>query len=242
MQTVSHNYNEILPVAASVPAEYIALNAASRAYNERRDCAVIAIAVVTDTPYPKVHELCKKHGRRNRCGTHWHIIDKVLADLGYRTVEVSLSYGARSVRALGPQLPADGKFLINVHRHVCAVRNSKVEDWSIDRGLQPKNIYRVFASHESDPALVIPQVAPKGRWKGGVSVIQLIRAYVEREFNETLARERATVAPNSKRWWLALRARAYAKLLPHGVNKTTAAIQMGKWQAEQGYDMKLLAK
>jgi hypothetical protein len=48
----------------------------------------------------------------------------------------------------------------------------------------------------------------------------------------------ATVAPNSRRFWLSLRAEIMELCEGHGIKKTTCSVELGKWQTEIGYDMK----
>lgn len=55
--------------------------------HEKGDCVVRAFTVATGKPYPVIHALFKKHGRKDRKGTWRHTTRAVANELGMRWVE-----------------------------------------------------------------------------------------------------------------------------------------------------------
>lgn len=60
---------------------------AERFAHEGNDCAVRAFVVATGKPYPVIHALFKKHGRKDGKGT-WRVTSRLVAkELGMRWIE-----------------------------------------------------------------------------------------------------------------------------------------------------------
>jgi len=60
---------------------------AGRPGHEQRDCVVRALAIATGKPYPVVHAMLKKAGRKDGKGTYPSTHRKVAKQLGMRWVE-----------------------------------------------------------------------------------------------------------------------------------------------------------
>ena len=116
---------------------------------ERGDCAVRAIAALTDTPYEKVHAMMAAQGRKHGKGTPWDIIWSTLNQLGFKAVRRnpydfirqypgSHATALRSVTTHHPdRFPAvwqDGKrYLMATPRHVLAIINGVNHDITPER-------------------------------------------------------------------------------------------------------------
>lgn len=216
------------------------LEAACAAMKERNDCAVKAVCVVTDEPYPKIHEMFRQMGRRKRCGTHDHITRAVLAKCGYKLQDVTISFPQRTIRSVGPTLSINDKFLLSCSKHVAGAVGGVVYDWSEQRGLYVQHVYKLVRREDEMPQIQIPPTDHQaGRWRGGRPASAIIWDLAEKELEDTL-RETGflnPVAPRSRRFWLALRARVMAKAEAQNIKRTTSSIELGKWQREKGYPM-----
>lgn len=109
---------------------YEQVEADSDAHNERNDCAVKAIALVSNTPYMEVWKRLRRHGRRRRGTTKWIMTDAVLAELGCKRKKVKVK--ARTVRTLERELTR-GTYLVRTRGHILAIINGVVCDWTRDR-------------------------------------------------------------------------------------------------------------
>ena len=124
--------------------------------NEHNDCAVIAVAAATGTPYETVHDLMKKFGRRTRGRTKFNIIEKTLSYLGFKIRKANIfsliqTYdpGYKNITmnhfAMYPSIYSGYTWLAFVSGggHVAAVVNGKVEDWSDGRKMRVAYLYSV---------------------------------------------------------------------------------------------------
>lgn len=218
-------------------SDYHFLTACTIAFNEKHDCAIIALCIITGESYPKIHEMLRVAGRRRRCGTYNVQTQAVLSQLGYRITDVTRQYTERSVRAIGPTLPKDKKFMILVSKHISAVVNGRVIDWAEDRGLFVQTVWQITELHEPEPDIIIPRAVPKGRYRARFPAAEVVRQAGLNVLNSFLADEKRNQAPRNRRWWLKLRAHAMADLDRMGIKRTTASIELGKWQVSIGYDM-----
>ena len=198
---------------------------------EKGDCAVIALAVVTRRNYSEIHELLKKAGRRNRCGTPVPMQKKVLAQLGFALHDITRHYDGASVRSITPLLPDKGAFLIFTHKHVLAVYDGVCHDWTHESKRYVQTIYKVTDADEPIPM-------PERRSRN--VVINYLQPTKAVWTIADLLFEDANVTPaqlGSRKWWSTFRARISAECQANGINKTTAAVQTGKWMADNGYHM-----
>lgn len=132
------------------------LRAAGNSLNEHNDCAVIAVAAATNTPYETVHALMKKNGRRTRGRTKFKTIEKTVSDLGFNLNKVNPFYMVRRYAPKStyvtmnhfekyPSMFEGRTWMawVSGGGHVAAVVNNKVEDWSKGRSLRVSNLYAV---------------------------------------------------------------------------------------------------
>lgn len=126
---------------------------------ERGDCAVRAVAALTDTPYEKVHAMMAAQGRRHGKGTPWDIIWSTLNALGFKAVRRSdyefirqypgsHATALRSVTTHHPdRFPAvwkDGKrYLMSTPRHVLAIIDGVNHDWTRGKACRAKGIWEI---------------------------------------------------------------------------------------------------
>lgn len=102
-----------------------------KVYNERYDCAVRTVCILTDLPYAFVHHLFEKRGRCPRQSTPNRITRRVIEDCGFGLS--SYPHQSKTIRSISQELPLRGRFLIWVKGHVLPVRSGLVLDWSADR-------------------------------------------------------------------------------------------------------------
>ena len=112
---------------------------ASEAMGEKSDCAVKAIAIVTNHPYEYVHALFKKHGRKYQDGTWPHTTDAVIEEIGVILTLADIPGKSLKTR----KFPKKGRYLVTTHKHVIAVVNGKIEDWTAGRQHRPIQILEI---------------------------------------------------------------------------------------------------
>lgn len=122
--------------------------------NEKNDCAVIALSLVTEQSYEKIHSLLSEIGRKNNKPTKLyktlHILKKFNEYRKIFLVEKRKQYPPRyknksiTIKSIEeyPHL-WQGTYLIVLSEHIFAVRNGKVLDWT--RGLSKRinSIYKI---------------------------------------------------------------------------------------------------
>lgn len=219
-------YEDLLPV--------------SKAMNERNDCAVIAIAVVTGNPYTLVHERFLKVGRRSRCHSTDGHIEQVLETFKLTLIDVTKFYEPSSLRTIVPQLPEQGNFLVTTRKHVSAVRKGLIQDWAEQRKLYVKGIFQVVPStSDSFQALTPPPKRPRTVVIDYSQPTKAVHTIADIFFND--AKEDMPTYNiknkngNSRGYWSTFRAKVVAECVNNGINKTTAAVQVGKWMVNNGY-------
>ena len=115
------------------------VSAASKRFNEQKDCAVKAVAIVTNCPYEYVHGLYLKHGRRRRQGSYPSTTTAVLKEIGVFVERITLP--GKTVKSL--ILPSKKRLLISTSRHLLAAVNGKIEDWTENRRHRPTIISEI---------------------------------------------------------------------------------------------------
>ncbi len=223
---------------------YEELNKVSHAFNEKNDCAVLAICVVTNNAYPKIHEMFRKMKRRARCGTSNSITFSVLRQLGFKGFDVSRSFAAKTVRALIPTLDPSNIYLVQTVDHIFGVAYGECGAHEQATGGFVVAIHQVLEEHEHDPAITIQQPADRRRWRSDVTAAEAVWNLANRELDKALDEIAAIYKPvngvkppKTRRWWLALRARVAASAAKHGLKATTVSVELGKWQENAGYPM-----
>lgn len=134
------------------------LNQETQKAGETKDCSVKAFAVVTGCSYKEAHWEMKKAGRPDRKGLpllaqgrrvyreedmpdHNERMIAALKRNGFRVQKVSCN--SKTVRTLGRNIKSDGKFLVFVRRHVLAIKDKKVIDWTNGRCHRIQSVWKV---------------------------------------------------------------------------------------------------
>lgn len=127
-------------------------------HGERNDCAVRAVSIATQTEYKAVLGLMAEKGRRPGRGTYMATILETVNDLGFRTKWVASSFFINQypgrhaeLKSVTTHHPArfrsvweDGNtYLISTTRHIAAVVNGAVHDWTAGRALRAISIYKI---------------------------------------------------------------------------------------------------
>ena len=132
---------------------------AGQTINERGDCAVRAVAALTDTSYEVVHAIMARRGRKHGEGTGWAIIWATIEELGF-TIAVRnptsfiQRYPGSHAAALKsvtthhpdrfPDVWKDGKrYMISTRAHVLAVVNGVNHDWTRGKAKRAIKIYEI---------------------------------------------------------------------------------------------------
>jgi len=115
----------------------------SKSLGETKDCAVKAVAIVTNTPYKVVHQMMARLGRRPRQGTPMVITMQVLKQLGVYVEKADDQFRARTINQLKYDLPKKGRYLVRTSRHILACVDGKICDWTDGRRHRPKEFYQI---------------------------------------------------------------------------------------------------
>lgn len=114
----------------------------STSMNERSDCSVKAVAIACDVAYKVAHKALANSGRRDREGVPMFKIKHALDLLGYRLDGIMVA--AKTVASIPKDKAfSDGFFMVVVSRHVLAVKDGKVEDWTDGRRNRIQAAFRV---------------------------------------------------------------------------------------------------
>lgn len=132
---------------------YLSVTEQSRHHNETNDCAVKAVAIACNVAYSTAHAALKKHGRRDRKGTFHYTTFEAIKELGFKADRVTLN-NKRTMRTVGFDCPR-GRCLVFVHKHVAAMVDGKVQDWSAGRCHRVKSVYVI-----TDPNAPVVVVEP----------------------------------------------------------------------------------
>ena len=150
---------------------YNTLRKASDKTKEDNDCAVMAVAVVTDKSYKEVHKVMEDLGRKKGHGTSLRIMLEAIRELGFnfdcndvtkrrRAFNVMHTHYNYKVKNLTckhiKKFPRafeefGDRYIIDVHggSHVAGVRNGKVIDYSADTAARINAVYMVSKDEES---------------------------------------------------------------------------------------------
>ena len=148
---------------------YVVHNIAGSMLKERGDCAVRAIAAVTNTDYVKVHAMMADMGRKHKRGTPWDIIWATLNELGFKAVRRnaydfihrypgSHATALRSVTTHHPDRFKDvwrdgNAYIFHTTRHVAAVVNGVNHDWTRGRACRVKTIWEIVPATPAEQEL-----------------------------------------------------------------------------------------
>lgn len=114
---------------------------AQKHYNETNCCTVIAVATVLNQSFGKARYKLQKAGRQKRKGTYAHVYHAVIKRSGYNLEWVE-GFEGHHVHTMGNKL-GKGTYLVQVRGHVLAVVDGVVNDWSKDRALRVRTVYKV---------------------------------------------------------------------------------------------------
>tara|TARA_R110002167_G_scaffold227792_1_gene432944 strand:+ start:140 stop:556 length:417 start_codon:yes stop_codon:yes gene_type:complete len=111
--------------------------------DEGHDCTVVALAIATGASYAEAYEEMRRVGRKTGRGFFMQgSLQIVLARFGFKAVEVRLEdVKGKTTKTI--QLPRENKHLVFVRRHVLAVQFGLVRDWSGERALRIKRVFRI---------------------------------------------------------------------------------------------------
>lgn len=132
--------------------KFILMSRESREAGEGRDCAVKAISLLTDTAYEEVRSLLDSMGRKKGHGVPLHDICAAIRTLGFDLVQVDLgdiiaSYPkphcnvlknvtTHHPRRFPSSFDASERYLMVAERHVAAMVEGEVMDWSVNNSLR----------------------------------------------------------------------------------------------------------
>jgi len=108
---------------------------------ETNDCAVTAVAAVSNLPYEYVHRVFASCGRKRRKGTPFEVTQEVLKKLNIWTDRHR--FEAQTITTMGRELPKKGRFLVRIRRHILAVVDGEVLDWTEGRRHRIRQAYKV---------------------------------------------------------------------------------------------------
>ncbi len=132
------------------PVVYDSLRDESTARGEKKDCAVIALAVACRVDYATAHEALRLSGRKDKDGTPFDVTRAAVTRLGYKLhayKRTTQKGGSRyTPRTIGGRLKK-GYYLcriVNRHTgHIFGVVNGQVMDHTAGGCHRIKYIYRV---------------------------------------------------------------------------------------------------
>lgn len=148
-----------LKTDALVPSDFT--NMKAELEGDKNYCAVVAVALITNTPVQKVQALMATHGRKIGRGTKRETTRKVLEELGYKIKE--WSFVERHAIVLGYPAPHNNLQGITTHHprrfpsawagqpdmlmfsraHVSAYVNGIVCDWAVKHSKRVVDIWTV---------------------------------------------------------------------------------------------------
>jgi hypothetical protein len=137
---------------------YNELENKSENFEERDDCAVIAVSAVTGRTYDEAHAVLQAHGRFNSMGTFIPHMEAALKEFGFGITKFSVASmlvekystnkNIHNITTLHPKKYKtrwdDGKkYLFICKQHVAAVVDGQNHDWSATKSLFVREIWRV---------------------------------------------------------------------------------------------------
>lgn len=114
----------------------------SKSVGEGNDCTVIALSICTEISYDAAHELLRKRGRVKGCGVRKTQWEPAFAEAGFRLAIENIT--AKTMKTVLEQLEKDKVYLVQSTRHVAAVVNGEILDWSKGKRKSIKAVYQVL--------------------------------------------------------------------------------------------------
>jgi len=114
---------------------------------EHSDCGVIALSMTTGLPYDDCHAMLKKHGRRNRSGTHHGTLTRAGHDLGFYLKKIyirPLKGKQYTMNTVADGLRRDRPYIIFIAGHYAPFTDGEAWDWSAGTRRRVKFVYEVM--------------------------------------------------------------------------------------------------
>jgi len=105
-------------------------------------CSVIATATVTGLSFARARRKLERLGRKWCKGLPYGVYKKAIEQQGYKVTTCRYDLVGTTVNQAAKQLP-QGKFLIRINKHVLAIVDGVVNDWSEGRKFKVKSIHQV---------------------------------------------------------------------------------------------------
>ncbi len=119
--------------------------------NERRDCSVIAMAIVARMTYKEAHAAMQEAGRRNGRGAHTYVSVAAIRKAGFSVEPVKnmkQKNGSKyTPKTIGKKLKT-GYYICTAYGHIFAVVNGVVEDWTDGRQHHITKAYKVVRTRK----------------------------------------------------------------------------------------------
>lgn len=114
---------------------------------ESKDCAVKALSIVCGESYSEIHYRFSKLGRKKGRATPNWMTWQVLNEFGFYRKRVE--FKSKTIRTLGGEID-DKTYLVQTNRHILAIKDGKVEDWTKGRLNRVLSVWEI-AEFESLP-------------------------------------------------------------------------------------------
>lgn len=125
---------------------FVKAKEAREKFSEANDCSVIATSIAARVPYNEAHAALRAQGRPNRRGSTVSQLLRALESLGCSLEEIDnprQPNGSRYTMKTVGRLARRGYYIVLVRRHVAAVVNGDVEDWSTDHKHRVLKVWKV---------------------------------------------------------------------------------------------------
>lgn len=135
------------PKKQSRSETYQSINAVSKSFGERGDCAVITVATACVVSYERAHEALRLAGRKDRAGTFLCQTERAIESLGFKLRRWTSAEYVAKVHSYGKKIScitthhpdrfpkhwATGTFLFSCSGHILCVKDGVNHDWTRGR-------------------------------------------------------------------------------------------------------------
>jgi len=136
---------------------YLELGMASALLGERKDCAVISLAVACDVAYSVAHDAMAAAGRTPGTPVSGNMVKRAIGVLGFTFEDVTDDLKAKAWRkgsgitfaTVGRCFP-EGVYLARTQNHVVCLYNGQVIDWAAGRRFRVRVLYRLTKLGENE--------------------------------------------------------------------------------------------
>ncbi len=122
---------------------YRKLNTKSNEIGEENDCTVIALAIALNIQYEDAHAALELAGRKTMSGASWYTLFKAIDILDYKLDEVRKPEEIKTIKKAEEYFKEKGHYILDTSKHVAAMIDGVVHDWSRGRALRVKRIFKV---------------------------------------------------------------------------------------------------